>query len=532
MKDLILTGMMGTGKTTVGRILAGRYGLRFVDTDEEIEARAGCSIAEFWAAHAEPAFRALEAEAFRDVLSSGAGGRVIATGAGTLVAESNRVLLGPDQTVICLTCNLDELVTRVGNAAARPLLSGSSTEETRHDLGRRLEDRASTYALFEPVDTSRSSPEEVATAIAHRFDIQRAGRLRYDSQRDSQIVLERGLLGAIGPLLRENGFSGEVVVVTDLGVRRACWPTAALRSLRDAGFSVHHVPINGGEHDKTLSRIEGVYRACGYLELERSSTILGMGGGVVGDMVGFVAATYLRGIRLVLAPTTLLAQVDASIGGKVGVDFNCVKNVVGAFYPADLIVLDPDTLATLPASGLADGLAEMVKIAMVRSASLLNEVESLVSPASILQRPDIIRRAAHEKVRLVEIDPYEQGDRALLNFGHTIGHAIETESAFRLSHGQAISIGMRAETRLAEERGWCLPGLLSRLSAILDHLGLPVSDPILNPRRVRAIMQQDKKRRDGRIRFALPASAGRGIVVEVEENDVQAAIGYAVGGAE
>ena len=228
---------------------------------------------------------------------------------------------------------------------------------------------------------------------------------------------------------------------------------------------MHTHAIPQGEEHKTLQTMDAVYHAAMQAGLDRASTVVGLGGGVVGDMAGLLAATYLRGLNLVLAPTTLLAQVDAAIGGKVGVDFHAAKNMIGAFKPANLVLIDPEALQTLPASARADGLVEIIKIGYMCSRLLISQLEA-ITLENVLEHPYIIRAAAEQKVEVVRRDPLERGERMLLNFGHTIGHGLEAASGYRLSHGQAVSIGMVAETRLAVSRGWCPRSTLETLRSL------------------------------------------------------------------
>jgi 3-dehydroquinate synthase len=398
-------------------------------------------------------------------------------------------------------------------------------EDLATTLERRLAQRQPVYDAFEAVDTTGRSVDEVVRDVAARSGLAEVGCLAFERRRESDIIFGRGILGDLGGAMAARGLRGQIMLVSDRGAREAGWAEQALRSLATAELQFVHVPIEGGEGDKALATVERVYRAGADRQLDRSAVIVGLGGGALCDLAGFVAATYLRGIELVLVPTTLLAQVDAAIGGKVGVDLLGFKNAVGAFYPARIVVIDPETLSSVPPALLSDGLAEVVKIAFVRSGALLDRLESLPRREAILAGPDIIRAAGEEKIRLVRIDPYERGERALLNFGHTVGHAIESGSGFRLSHGQAIAIGMVAETWLAECEGWCPSGTLDRLMAILQRLELPVSTAG-DPDRIAPLMDQDKKRRDGRIRFAIPADIGCGVVVEVSAEQARAAVGH------
>jgi len=260
--------------------------------------------------------------------------------------------------------------------------------------------------------------------------------------------------------------------------------------------------------------------------------VIGLGGGVIGDLAGTFAATYLRGLHLVLVPTTLVAQVDASIGGKVGVDLRTVKNMVGSFYPAELVIIDPDVLGSLPPAAVSDGLSEIVKIALVRSPRLLSTLENLREPLDVIRDTALIREAARQKILVVERDPREQGERELLNYGHTIGHAVEAASAYRLSHGQAVAVGMVAETRLAEVAGWCAPGVLGRLEALLRNFGLPRAARGLDPDIVFGHLREDKKRKGKQIRFVVPTTIGDWGAFVVSESQARDAVSFALSGDE
>jgi 3-dehydroquinate synthase len=555
MRNLILTGFMGTGKTTVGRILAERSGLEFVDLDREIERRAGCSIAEFWSRHQEPAFRDLEAQTFAEVMNgssrsvSGGAARIVATGGGTLVFERNRSRLQEQDVVVCLICETDRLEARLeGERHVRPLIASLRPDDVADYLDARLERRRPVYDLYRQVDTTKLSPRQVAGEIERMADLS-SFSLAFDAGKVSTISFGRGFAGRLGEVLEQHGTGGAVMVVIDEMVNGLRGGRMAIESLgtapqhdeaegrqktspsrpytprvRPTPPTTSTVVLPSGEKHKTLSSVERIYRAAMGAGLDRSSAIVGLGGGVIGDIAGFAAATYMRGIRLVLVPTTLLAQVDAAIGGKVGADFEGIKNLVGAFHPAHLIVIDPDLLATLPDSALADGMAEIVKIATVFSEDLLASVENLSGVRAILEAPSVIRQAAALKVQVVEQDPYERGNRGLLNFGHTVGHGIESASGYRLSHGSAVSAGMVAETRLAVRLGLTGQETLDRLSDLLRRFGLQLHVEGVDADAVWAAMRSDKKRLSGVLRFALPTSLGSGALVEVTADDARAAV--------
>jgi 3-dehydroquinate synthase len=290
-----------------------------------------------------------------------------------------------------------------------------------------------------------------------------------------------------------------------------------LSSLHAVGYIANEMIVPAGEEHKNLGTVELLWRSCLEAGLDRKSTLVGLGGGVVGDMAGFVAATFMRGCNWVAVPTTLLAMVDASIGGKTGFDLPEGKNLVGTFNPPRMVLADPDVLSTLPERELRSGLAEVVKHGVIADPELFDlcaqDWETVIS-----RLPDVVRRGMGVKVKIIEEDPYEQGVRAALNLGHTIGHAVELVSGFNLLHGEAVAIGMVAEARLAERLAVAGPGTSDALERVLVALGLPVEIPKdLERNKLISAMKVDKKKRSGVVRFALPVKIGEvkvGVMVE------------------
>ncbi len=310
---------------------------------------------------------------------------------------------------------------------------------------------------------------------------------------------------------------GRVMVVTDENLDRL-YPL-------ELPPDIPRIVIPPGETSKTPSQLVDVLRLMLKGGLDRAATVIAFGGGVVGDLAGFAAATFMRGIAWVNVPTTLLAMVDASIGGKTGVDVDGVKNLAGAFHPPVAVVADPMVLRTLPPKERATGMAETIKQAIIGSRALFEHVES----GSFDDATDI-GVAAHVKIEIVQRDPFERGERAVLNLGHTVGHGVETASEFRLTHGQAVAVGLVAETRIAERIGLAAHGLARRIEATLSAFGLPtrVSLPTAA---VRKAMDADKKRAEGRLRFALPRDIGDVVWgVEVDERVVMEALGEVCAG--
>jgi 3-dehydroquinate synthase len=275
--------------------------------------------------------------------------------------------------------------------------------------------------------------------------------------------------------------------------------------------------IPAGEYHKTLDTVSFLWRGFLAAGMDRKSTVLALGGGVTGDLAGFAAAAFMRGIPWVGVPTSLLAMVDSSLGGKTGCDLAEGKNLVGAFHSPSLVLSDPNTLSTLPEDELRSGLGEVVKHGIIADPALFNMCTQGYATVKA-NLPEIVRRAMAVKVRVIEADPFERGLRATLNLGHTIGHAVETVSGYRLKHGEAVAIGMVKEARLAERMGIAAAGLSETIAATLIELGLPVNiPPDLSLTDIIHTMRYDKKMNSGVVRFALPVAIGEvQAAVEVE----------------
>ena len=340
------------------------------------------------------------------------------------------------------------------------------------------------------------------------------------------IHVGEGLRHQVGGLLAETHVARQAIVVSDSHVMPV-YGEDVRRSLEEAGFAVHMVTLPAGEEHKTLDEVRTLYDAFLSAGIDRQTPVIALGGDVIGDTVGFAAATILRGVPFVQMPTTLLAMVDASVGGKTGVDLPQGKNLVGAFKFPLMVIADTDTLATLPQEEIAAGLAETIKHGLIGDPGLLDILEQ-----GDYTWPDLVSRSVHVKITVVEEDPFEKGRRAVLNLGHTFAHALEQVSGYRLRHGFAVAIGMVAAAHLGVELEETCPALVRRLVRLLKQVGLPTrwSDvPELGPppsaQRVRAAMQTDKKRARGHLRFIIPADAGHVFMVaRVPEEAVMAAL--------
>ena len=335
------------------------------------------------------------------------------------------------------------------------------------------------------------------------------------------ILIGEGGLSQLGEQLLAQGIKAgtKVLVVTNPVVRQH-YGDRALASLQAAGLEASCLVIEAGEDQKTPATVAAIHDACFARRLERGSLIVALGGGVVGDMAGFAAATWLRGIAVVQVPTTLLAMVDAAIGGKTGVNHPGGKNLIGAFHQPRLVLIDPATLATLPEREFRAGMAEVIKYGVIGDPELFRELESAArrDPAaglaseravgtSLLQ--SLLERSAEAKARVVAADEREGGLRAILNYGHTLGHVVETLCGYGTwLHGEAVAIGMVAAGELSLQRGLWSPDDQQRQRALIAAAGLPQRWPELEPEQVLACLQGDKKVRDGRVRFVLPTGIG------------------------
>jgi len=375
-----------------------------------------------------------------------------------------------------------------------------------------MAERAEIYAAIpRQVDTTDRAVAQIVeqiVSIYHRDAGERLMPVRHDAG-SYDIIYRDGLLAGAGELLMQRGLRRQVAIVTNTVVG-PLWARGLVHSLEQSGFSPCVIEIADGEAAKTLATVSGIYDQLAGAGLERGDAILALGGGVVGDIAGFVAATYLRGVPFVQAPTTVLAMVDSSVGGKVAVDHARGKNLIGAFKQPALVMADLSTLLTLPPAERRSGLAEVVKHGLIAAPDILEHIEKEATPDMAW----LIPRAVEVKIEIVQQDPYEHGRRAELNLGHTFGHALESLSGYRLRHGEAVSIGMVAAGRVSARLGLCPRDLPARVESILQRVGLPARHAGYLPETIWAAMASDKKRKGGRLRFVLPVQAGQMLVTD------------------
>lgn len=517
MSHLFITGFMGAGKSTVGRLLAERLGRPFADTDAVIERREGMTVPELFRSRGEEGFRAAEHAALEWLATQEP--HVIATGGGVILRPDNQALLKRAGTVVYLSVTPEEALARLGDAADRPLLAGGGLGAARAILDARL-------ALYRTtadhvVETTGRTPAEVAEAVI--ASLQEPPMRSIDvGGPDSgyRVLVGPGLLDQLGKHVRAVCDASAVALVSDATVS-ALYGSRVAVSLRSAGLRVTEHIVPPGEASKSWSvagRLLEEFAAAG---LDRGSAVVALGGGVVGDLAGFCAAAYMRGIALVHVPTTLLAQVDSAIGGKTGVDLPAGKNLVGAFWPPRLVAADTSALGTLPPAEWVNGMVEVAKAALLAGGENLERLESTLTPL-LWREPgavtDAVCDAAAFKAEVVTDDLRESGRRECLNLGHTLGHALEVLAGYgSVSHGLAVAEGMRFAAALASRLGIGSESTTAKTTGLLEKVGageevcadaLRLHADALGADALLAAMRSDKKARDGAVRFVLLASPG------------------------
>lgn len=549
-----ITGFMGTGKTETAAALAGMLGLELIDTDRLIEERTGRTVPEIFRDDGEARFRELEAGVCKELTERR--NLVVATGGGMLVDTDNFTRLDGAGTVVLLKASVEAIVARVGTNRDRPLLYGdqapSGSLEGR--VRKILTDRESAYGRISfRVDTTDISPRQAAAAIAARLNLPARSQIvrvppgslrpfpgaagapaRQSGSEAAEcytIATGRGLLSKLGDFIVSLGKPSLACVMMPDKVERHHRDQVAA-ALDATGLPWREIPLRDGDGEKNWDQVQEILEAFAAAGAARDSVAVAVGGGVTGDMGGFAAAAYMRGIPIVQVPTTLLAQVDASIGGKVGVNLRRGKNLAGCFHQPHLVLIDPCVLRTLPGAEIANGMAEVVKTALIGDAGLFDFIEKelaakgaeALSDTAFLER--CVAACSAVKGGIVERDPFEAGERRILNLGHTLGHAFETLGNYRdLTHGQAVSIGTVAACRIAAARGLIDEDLVRRTRDMLEQCGLPVAPPQCDEAELFQALSLDKKKRAGRLHFILPEGIGKIIVVDdVSEDEIRAAI--------
>jgi shikimate kinase / 3-dehydroquinate synthase len=538
---LVLVGFSGTGKSSVGRIVTDRLGWSLVDLDADIERREGCSIPDLFSARGEPAFRGIERQVFLEALERDR--VVIATGGGAVANDDIWPRLLDDSTTLTVAFNaapetiLERLRNHIstdGETTRRPMLDAVDPLARIREL---REARAGYYARAQvtiPVD--HRTPERTAADLAELVSLGNGEptpvALELPNAR-SRIVVGTGTRDRLLPEIRARWPGARRLwMAADTGMRahNSEW-ISGLQGVSDLDISVRDVP--SGEQSKSIAGVSGLYDWMIPAGVERGDVAIAAGGGVTGDLMGFAAATVLRGIGLVQVPTTLLSMVDSSVGGKTGINHPGGKNLIGSFYQPSIVIVDPRFLRTLPDRELRSGWAEIIKHGLIQASTPEGENGFLRAVlernAGALARLDepvmswVIRQNISLKAAVVKADEREASLRAILNFGHTIGHGIEA-AGFSLLHGEAVSVGLVAAMTIGVDKGMVDAAERTRVIRLLEAFGLPVHADV-DVAVVREKMARDKKKAAGAQQWVLPLRDG-GVEVrtDVSESEITRAL--------
>lgn len=528
--NIYLIGFMGAGKSTVGRLLARVLEREFLDLDEQIVARAGRPIAKIFEDEGEFGFRQRESQALRAVAQHEH--RVIALGGGAVLQDENWELIRQTGVSIYLKACPQTLAQRLEREPERPLLVGLTPEQRLQRIAEILESRQARYEQADLSIENERTPLEAVAMICRA--LQRESWVQNPvhvvpvalGERSYVIWVKPGLLQHFGELYASYRLGSHAAIITDTTVAQLHGERVA-NSLRTNGIEVFFVSVPPGEEQKTLQTAEILYTRLLEAGLDRHATIIALGGGVIGDIAGFVASTLLRGVTYVQIPTTLLAQVDSSVGGKTGVNHPLGKNLIGTFYQPRCVFIDPTVLETLPERERWSGLAEVIKYGLIRDPALFERLEAELE--TFAQHPDslseVIARCCAIKAEIVSADERESGLRKCLNFGHTVGHALEAASEYQLRHGEAIAWGMLVAARLSHQKLGLSASDLERIERLLARFPKPPVSHI-PPTRVLELIRRDKKVREGRVQFVLLRAIGEPVLCDsVTEPELRQVLG-------
>ncbi|MEW2488871.1 3-dehydroquinate synthase [Streptomyces sp. NPDC048411] len=527
---IVLVGPMGVGKSTVGELLADRLGTTYRDTDADVVATAGKPISEIFYDEGEEHFRELERQAVRTAVAEHTG--VLALGGGAVLDGTTRALLA-GHAVVYLSMDVEEAVRRVGLNTARPLLAVNPRRQWRElmEARRHLYDEVARAT----VATDKRTPEEVAQAVLDALElperavdpaapgrentrmtdqgptrIQIAGSAGTDPY---EVLVGRQLLGELPSLIGDRArrvavLHPEALAETGEAVRQ---------DLADQGYEAIAIQLPNAEEAKTAEVAAYCWKALGQTGFTRTDVIVGVGGGATTDVAGFVAATWLRGVRWIAVPTTVLAMVDAAVGGKTGINTAEGKNLVGAFHPPAGVLCDLAALDSLPVHDYVSGMAEIIKAGFIADPAILDLIESDPEGARTPAGPhtaELIERSIRVKAEVVSSDLKESGLREILNYGHTLAHAIEKNERYKWRHGAAVSVGMVFAAELGRLAGRLDDATADRHRTVLESVGLPLTYRGDQWPRLLENMKIDKKSRGDLLRFIVLDGLGKPTVLE------------------
>jgi shikimate kinase/3-dehydroquinate synthase len=555
--NLIITGFSGTGKSLVAKEVARGLDWDFLNTDDEIVKQTSKPIAKIFSQDGEEKFRELERKEVKKACRQSQ--TVIAIGGGAIVDPQNYELLAKTGLIVCLEAKPETVYERLFREAAcspetevRPLLANDNPLERIKQL------KASRQPYYANVDwtvhTDNLNISEVAEEVIRAWRLLRRTHPYVDPlssrERKSGVQLKLnnevacvvetatqsypvfvgyGLLDKLGEKMKQAALSGTATIISDENVF-SIYGSEVEGILKDAGFAVISFVVSPGEETKNMAHALKIYDFLVEHRTERDDIIIALGGGMVGDLAGFIAATFLRGLLWVQVPTSLVAMVDASIGGKVGVNHPEGKNLIGAFYQPNLVLSDPQTLITLPKRELISGWAEVIKHGMILDEEFVQFLEGNVNRLTKLE-PELLTRAiarsAAIKAKVVSQDEKERGaKRTILNYGHTIAHGLEAATQYkRFLHGEAVAIGMVGAAKLSQRLGLLPSAAVERQQALLQKLGLSTgfSGPDLTG--ITKAMELDKKVKEKAIRWVLLQDIGKTVICsDVPQRDVLAVL--------
>ncbi len=489
--NIIVTGFMGTGKTTLGRALAKRLEMDFIDTDMLIENKLNLSVSEIFEKFGEKYFRVLEREVVKELKEEN--NTVIATGGKTLLYKKNLKTLTKNGILLTLHSDPEDLWERVKKYDSRPLLKGITKDEfiklylKRAPLYENLPNKIKISNFSE---TEAETILEFLTKELMRIEIKIGDKI-------SEVILKRSLPGEIEKYIFSEK-KGKVFMICDSKVFGIHGET--LKKICQSFYI-----ISGKDRNKNLKNAERLWKWLIKENVKRDSILLSFGGGVIGDLCGFVSSTILRGISHYHVPTTLLSMLDSSIGGKNGINLLSMKNAVGTINPPDKVFVDPTLLFSLPRKEISSGLVEAIKAGFIGDPLIFDLIEKrlhLIENIDLESLEEVISRSIKVKKTIVEKDPFEKNIRKFLNLGHTLAHALESFHRYRISHGEAVGLGLIYSLELSEMLGLCSKDLKARLKFLLNELGLKTRIKG-NKENLIDLMKMDKKSTEEGIDFVL-----------------------------